>query len=165
MSMSRPSEKSPVDLDAEAIEAIAEALRPAELSSGQRNAMHERIGALIASQPAQTQTVRADTVDWISFSPNVWVKTLRRDVDRNLQMVLFRIEPGGIVPAHEHTREEECLVLEGEIFIGEHRVGAGDLHVAAAGAAHADITTRTGALVMVRSEIPPRLLCRLQAAR
>ena len=163
--MSRPSEKSPLDLDDQAIEAIAEAIRPVELSSGQRNAMRERITASIADQPARTETVRADTVDWISFSPNVWVKTLRRDVDRNLQMVLFRIEPGGVVPAHEHTREEECLVLEGEILIGEHRVSAGDLHIAAAGAAHADITTRTGALVMVRSEIPPRLLRHLLATR
>ena len=73
-------------------------------------------------------------------------------------MVLFRIKPGGVVPAHVHTKEEECLVLEGEIFIGTHRVGEGDLHIAKPGAAHGDITTKTGATVLVRSEIPPKYL-------
>jgi quercetin dioxygenase-like cupin family protein len=165
MSMSRSSEKTTHPFDEGVAEAIAEALRPEELPAGRRAAMLDRISGLIADQPPQTRTIRADGVDWISFSPHVWVKTLRRDADRNLQMVLFRMEPGGVVPAHEHTKEEECLVLEGEIFIGDHRVGAGDLHIAGAGAAHGDITTRTGALVMVRSEIPPRLLRSLRAGR
>lgn len=145
------------------MEAIAEALRPAELPAARRAAMLERITGLISEQPPKTTTVRGEGVEWVSFSPNVWVKTLRRDVDRNLQMVLFRIAPGGVVPAHQHTREEECLVLEGEIFIGGHRVGTGDLHIAGAGAHHGDITTQTGALVMVRSEMPPSLLRALRA--
>jgi quercetin dioxygenase-like cupin family protein len=164
--MSRPSEKKPLSvLDGVAVAAIADALRPAELSSARRNAMRERVAALPKDQPAQTTTVRAEDMEWTSFGPQVWVKLLRRDAARNLQMVLFRLEPGGVVPAHEHTREEECLVLEGEILIGTHRVGEGDLHIAHPGAAHGDITTRTGALVMVRSEIPPKLLRNLLSAR
>lgn len=54
-----------------------------------------------------------------------------------------------------HTQEEERLVLEGEIEIGDHILRKGDLLIARPGARHAPITTRTGALLWVNSEIPP----------
>jgi hypothetical protein len=59
-----------------------------------------------------------------------------------------------VVPARAHTQDEECLVLEGEVFIGEHRIAQGDLHVAGPDSHYRDITTRTGAMLMVRSETP-----------
>ncbi len=68
---------------------------------------------------------------------------------------MFRLQPGSVVVAHGHTQEEECLVLEGEIEIGGHVLRKGDLHIARPGACHAPITTRTGALLWVTSEIPP----------
>jgi quercetin dioxygenase-like cupin family protein len=166
MTMKRPANKNkPAVLDAVAVEAIASAVGPAELSEAQRSSMRAKIASRIApEQPANTHTVRAESVEWLSVWPNVWVKMLRQEPASNLQMVLFRIKPGGIVPAHVHTKEEECLVLDGEIFIGDHRVGEGDLHVAKPGAEHGDITTRTGATVLVRSEIPPKYLKVLLAA-
>ena len=165
--MKRPAENhKPGVLDDGIAEGIAMAVRPAELSETRRTSMRHSIAARIDSmQPENTQTVRGETVEWLSAWPNVWVKLLRQDAPANLQMVLFRIKPGGVVPAHAHTMEEECLVLEGEIHIGEHRVGQGDLHIAKPGAEHGDITTRTGATVLVRSEIPPEYLKTLLAAQ
>lgn len=165
--MKRPAKNNkPAVLDDNVAEAIAAAVRPAELSAGRRTSMRSKIAARIDSlQPENTQTVRGETVEWTSAWPNVWVKLLRQDAPSNSQMVLFRIKPGGVVPAHVHTKEEECLVLEGEIHIGEHRVGQGDLHIAQPGAEHGDITTRTGATVLVRSEIPPKYLKTLLAAQ
>jgi quercetin dioxygenase-like cupin family protein len=167
MTMKRPANKNKqTALDAVAVETIATAVRPAELTDTQRTSMRKKIAVRISiDQPENTETVRADAVDWMSIWPNVWVKVLRQEPANNLQMVLFRIKPGGVVPAHVHTKEEECLVLEGEIHIGRHRVGAGDLHIARPGAAHGDITTRAGATVLVRSEIPPKYLRALLAAR
>lgn len=165
--MKRPAKNNkPAVLDENLAEAIAGAVRPVELSEGARTSMRNRIAARIDPvQPANTETVRGEAVEWLSAWPNVWVKLLRQDVSSNLQMVLFRIEPGGVVPAHVHTKEEECLVLQGEIHIGQHRVGQGDLHIARPGAEHGNITTRTGAMVLVRSEIPPKYLKALLAAR
>ncbi len=45
-------------------------------------------------------------------------------------------------------------MLEGECQIGTHRLVAGDVHVATAGSWHESLTTRTGALVLVRGEYP-----------
>jgi len=164
--MKRPENKNkPAILDPLAVEAIAAAVRPAELTDAQRRSMRQKIASRIATQqPRNTQTVRGEAVEWMSAWPNVWVKILRQDPAINLQMLLFRIEPGGVVPAHTHTKEEECLVMSGEILIGDHRVGEGDLHIAKPGAAHGDITTKTGAMVLVRSEIPPQYLKALLAA-
>ena len=165
--MKRPAKnKNAQVLDASVLEALVGAVRPAELTADERASMREKIARRIANeQPAATQTIRGDSVEWATAWPNVRVKLLRQDAGSNLQMVLFRIEPGGVVPGHVHSKEEECLVLEGEIFIGTHRVGAGDLHIALPGAEHDPITTKIGATVLVRSEIPPSYLRRLLAAR
>jgi quercetin dioxygenase-like cupin family protein len=77
------------------------------------------------------------------------------DRERNDQTVLIRMQPGAVVVGHPHTQEEECLVLEGEVFIGDYRLGQGDMHVARPGAVHAPIRAPQGALLMIRSEMPP----------
>ncbi len=158
--------KSPTELESCEIAELAEAIRPAELSSAQRGSMRAKIAARIGQeQPAHTQTIRGDDVEWRAVWPNVWAKMLRFDPANNIQTLVIRIKPGGVVPAHAHTKEEECLVLEGEAFIGSHRICEGDLHIAHPGAAHGDITTATGATIMVRSEIPPEYLAKLRDER
>jgi quercetin dioxygenase-like cupin family protein len=163
--MKRPPKRNKAEvLDAIEVSALAEAIRPTELTQTQRRSMRSRIAARISrEQPPNTETVRAETVEWQTVWPNVSVKMLRLDPSSNLQMLLMRIKPGGVVPAHVHTKEEECLVLEGEILIGAHRLGEGDLHIAKPGAAHGDITTPIGATVLVRSEIPPKYLRALRS--
>jgi quercetin dioxygenase-like cupin family protein len=155
--------KSPTELESSDVAEIAEALRPAELSAVQRSSMRAKIAARIGEeQPPHTQTIRGEEVEWQAVWPNVWAKMLRFDAANNIQTLVLRIKPGGVVPAHAHTKEEECLVLEGEAYIGSHRICEGDLHIAHPGAAHRDITTLTGATLMVRSEIPPGYLAKVR---
>ena len=82
----------------------------------------------------------------------VW--ELQRDDSEGMHTSLMRMRPGGMIPAHRHEREEECVVLEGECQIGTHRLVAGDVHIAAAGSWHEAVTTRTGVLVLLRGEYP-----------
>jgi len=63
-----------------------------------------------------------------------------------------RMQPDASLESHVHHQTEECLILEGEIFIGMHRLGAGDMHVAAAGTSHAAIKSPRGALMIVRAQ-------------
>jgi hypothetical protein len=140
-------------LDRATVRRIATGLRAAELPLSLRNSMRQRITARTALL-AQDDRKSEPSVGWQAFWPNVWVKVLRQDVHNNTQTALFRVLPGGVVPARAHTQDEECLVLEGEVFIGEHRIGQGDLHVAGPDSHYRDITTRTGAMLMVRSETP-----------
>jgi anti-sigma factor ChrR (cupin superfamily) len=158
--MSKPSDKSrPAAgvLDAVVVQRMAAAIAPAELAQADRDAMHGRILRRIAEQaPAGTTTLRASQMQWVCAGPGVEVKVLRMDRVRNDQTMLVRMQPGATVVAHRHTQQEECLVLEGEIFIGNHRLSEGDMHVAQAGVMHAPIRAPHGALLLIRSEIPPR---------
>jgi quercetin dioxygenase-like cupin family protein len=134
---------------------MAPSVRALELGAGQRDALRQRVLARIgAVAPPGTFTIRATESQWRRVSGLVEVRVVRREMTGR-QTVMFRLQPGAVVVAHGHTQEEECLVLEGEIEVGDHILRKGDLHIACAGARHAPITTRTGALLWVTSEIPP----------
>jgi anti-sigma factor ChrR (cupin superfamily) len=144
-------------IDADLAAAVAQAIAPAELSQADRDAMHARIVARIqAPSPPLTYTIRATEMRWVSAGPGVEVMVLRSNDERNDQTVLIRMQPGAVVVGHRHTQEEECLILEGEVFIGELRLMRGDMHVASPGAVHAPITAPQGALLLIRSERPPQ---------
>jgi anti-sigma factor ChrR (cupin superfamily) len=144
-------------LDAATILSLASAIAPVELSAADRDSMHARIMARVqAEPPPSTFTIRATDMQWVTVGPGVEVKVLRADRERNDQTVLIRMQPGAVVVGHRHTQEEECLILEGEVFIGDYRLAQGDMHVARPGAVHAPIRAPHGALLMIRSEMPPQ---------
>jgi anti-sigma factor ChrR (cupin superfamily) len=154
---SKPPRAAADVLDPDVVRILSAALAPAELAPADRDALRERIVQRITAQaPPGTTTIRAGDMHWVSAGPGVEVKVLRVDRERRDQTVLIRMQPGAVVLGHRHTQEEECLILEGEVFIGNHRLGQGDMHVAAAGAVHAAIHAPLGALLMIRSEMPPR---------
>jgi quercetin dioxygenase-like cupin family protein len=88
------------------------------------------------------------------LTPGVAIKVLRKDSKANNQTILVRMLPGSGLRAHSHTQDEECLVLQGEIFIGTHRLGSGDMHFALAHVDHDAVVSPRGALLLVRAEIP-----------
>ena len=61
--------------------------------------------------------------------------------------------PGASLPAHDHPADEECLVLEGEVMLGDILGRAGDYHLAPKGLPHGTITSKTGALLFIRAGI------------
>lgn len=135
---------------------IASGIAPVRQDAEGATTLRDRVMArAFAEAPPLTRTVRADEGDWIRVSDLVDIKVLRRDVPSNTQTLLFRMKPGGVIVAHPHNQEEECMVLEGEIAIGDYRLRKGDMHIAAPGARHGEIRTVSGALLMIRSEIPP----------
>jgi anti-sigma factor ChrR (cupin superfamily) len=153
---SKPTDPGDDVLDAAVIARLAESVAAVELTAAQRTAMHERILARIDSDaPPDTFTVRAADMQWVTVGEGVEVKVLRVDRERNDQTVLIRMQAGAVVVGHRHTQEEECLVLEGEVLVGGFRLARGDMHVAKPGARHPPITAPRGALLLIRSELPP----------
>ena len=137
---------------------VGGAVKPAELSAEQRERMRERILRRVREPaPENTYTVRVAEGEWVRTSPTSEVKLVRRDWSTNNQSMLVRLAPGAEIVTHSHTQEEECVVLEGEVLIGEHCFRAGDVHIARPGATHVGLRTRTGCLLYIRSEIPPNV--------
>lgn len=136
-------------------EHLAAAMRTAEISETQRQRMRHRVGQLVSSQlPGGIKTLRAADSEWRELSPLVQIRVLRIDAAAGNQTVLIRAAPGGVMPRHRHSHDEEFIVLEGECRIGTLRLAAGDAHFAAAGTWHDEITTESGVLVLLRGEYP-----------
>ena len=143
------------DLSESMQRAFAFAMRPAELTAEQRERLRRRILERARDQTSEgTRTLRATEGEWIEIRPFVEVRELCRDDASGMHTSLVRIRPGGVIPAHRHERDEECIVLEGEFEIGSHKLCAGDVHIAAAGSWHEQVTSRNGALVLLRGEYP-----------
>jgi quercetin dioxygenase-like cupin family protein len=143
------------DLPMDLQDALAAAVRPAELGAEQRGRMRRRIVELAREQaPEGTHTVRAGETEWVEIAPFVEVRELHRDELAGMHTSLIRMRPGGVIPAHRHEREEQFIILEGECYIGTHRLVAGDVHIAAAGSWHETVTTESGVVVLLRGEYP-----------
>jgi anti-sigma factor ChrR (cupin superfamily) len=60
------------------------------------------------------------------------------------------MQPGASIQGHHHASAEECLVLEGDLRIGDLHLKAGDYHVAAEGSIHPVLRSQGGAVMFVR---------------
>lgn len=105
-----------------------------------------------ASKHAGLTTVLEDKEGWTKLGPLVEMKLLRSDEES--RSYLLKMHPGAVLPSHQHTLDEECLMLEGEVWIGDMHLGAGDYHVAAKGSSHGAVRTSTGGLAFMRGAHP-----------
>ncbi len=55
-------------------------------------------------------------MDWLpSKFPGITTKVLYSDPDSGMSTILFKMDPGAIVPLHEHTATEQTYVIEGSL--------------------------------------------------
>ena len=90
---------------------------------------------------------------WRPFVAKAEMKVLHDDgVTRSW---LVRMQAGGELPPHAHDDgDEECVVLEGEVWVNGLRYGPGDYTLALRGSTHHSVRTSTGALFFLRSPSP-----------
>lgn len=87
---------------------------------------------------------------WQSLAPGVEVKVLFEDAVSRSWMV--RLQPGAALPAHDHAEGlEECLVLEGSVWLGDTLFSAGDYQMAGQGTRHAVVRSERGCVMFIRT--------------
>lgn len=95
-----------------------------------------------------TLTRRAGTGVWTEMSPGVTYTVLFDDPVTKRRSMLIRALPGSTYESHVHDQGyEECLILEGDLVMGDLTLSPGDFHVAARGSAHPRATTVSGCLL------------------
>lgn len=139
------------------VEAImAESVREAPLDAMTQRFMKSRLMARVrdVERGAAANTVRLEAGVWEKFTPRIKVKVLRRDPDGSSMSYLLKLEPGAFLVPHKHHIDEECVVLEGLVTIGEELIGPGTYHLAPRGMIHAPIRSEHGAILFIRGKEP-----------
>ncbi len=99
-------------------------------------------------------TIRHNEGEWIEAAPGGWIKILSTDAATGAVTYLAKLSPGFSLPAHPHPVGEECLMLEGDLRLGDVILKAGDFHYAPPGVTHGRLKTENGALVLLRGILP-----------
>ena len=105
-----------------------------------------------ASPAAEFVTLRVDA-GWKPLMPAVQAKLLTYDTRTQTKSFLLRAEAGVSMPGHGHHGYEACLVLEGDIVLGDLVLVAGDFHGAGPGSTHPSVSTRRGVLVYLHTSL------------
>ena len=157
--MSKGSTERPSD-HPDVLAALLSALPEARLDAGRKARLRERVlaRAAAAGEPEPLMRIlRAGEGEWRTFLPRIHLKLLRLDPERGTQTSLWRLDPGAVIPAHDHAGEEECLILEGGVTWDDVVYGPGDYLLARPGLRHTAFHSERGALLMIRSELTPEL--------
>ena len=119
------------------------------------NAVRTRMLANIMQRVAMPtmQVTRKSDGQWRDIFPGVSIKILREDLNERSQTTLWRLQPGASVPKHQHSQNEECLVLEGSIVQAGVEYFAGDYLLSPTGMPHDHFVAANGALFLIRGEI------------
>jgi hypothetical protein len=101
-----------------------------------------------------SMTVLAADGPWEPVAPGVQRKPLWSDGVTGSWML--RLDAGARLSGHDHTLDEECVVLEGYLHIAPDVVlRPGDFHVVPKGNAHGDVSAPDGALLYLRGALAP----------
>jgi anti-sigma factor ChrR (cupin superfamily) len=89
---------------------------------------------------------------WQVLAPGVEMKVLFEDQTARSWMV--RLQAGSELPPHEHDEgQEECLVLEGDVWLDDRQYGPGDYQIAQRGTWHGRVRSDGGCLLFLRSQL------------
>ena len=102
-----------------------------------------------------SRVVRAKDMPWQKMRfPGCEMKTLLFDAKSGLATMLMRMEPGAVLPDHEHVLIEQTYVLEGSLVCGEGECKAGDFVWRPAGSRHQAWAGPQGGLMLAMFQIP-----------
>lgn len=125
----------------------AEIAPPAELFARIEAAMDETPGVSAGT----AMTVRQDEGEWVNYRPGVRKKRLYYDAVGRSEAFLLDMDPGAELPPHSHADTEDCLVISGDVRIGDLVLHAGDFHVAMGGSTHLAARTEGGCRLYLRN--------------
>lgn len=104
-----------------------------------------------ADRAGQLLTVRDAEHGWDAFAPGIRRRVLWAGGPE--AALLYHADPGAQVPRHGHGHDEECLMLDGEVFLDDVLLRPGEYQLAPAGTAHQSVSTDTGLLLFAHGDL------------
>jgi quercetin dioxygenase-like cupin family protein len=93
---------------------------------------------------------------WHDFAPGIRRRMLHEHA--GLAAMLYRTQPEATVARHAHHHDEECLMLQGDLFLDDVLLRPLDYQLAPAGSGHASVYTDTGVLLYAHGDAELDLL-------
>lgn len=128
---------------------------PMGLQARMRTKLLDQVHAEEAAIQSGFKTIRAHEGEWLEPLPGAKIKILHQEGSSDLLTYLARLAPGFEMQGHPHPYPEECLMLEGDLWLGDLKLEVGDYHFAEKGLYHGRLRTETGALVLLKGALPP----------
>lgn len=97
--------------------------------------------------------VNAASADWAPLRQGVRIKPLYAEAERISMLVHF--DPGARVPAHSHGHGEACLMVQGDLFLGDVLLRQGDFQFAPRGTDHGELHSDVGCLLFFHGAVDP----------
>ena len=141
-----------VEVDGEALNLRDFLLLPA----GSAPVLSSRDGAHVFVREADGDTARRTLVrdveaGWPEFAPGIRRRVLWTGGGQ--AALLYRADPGASVPTHSHGHDEECLMVQGELFLDDVLLQQGDYQLAPAGTGHRVTETDTGVVLYAHGDL------------
>ena len=106
----------------------------------------------LAAEPGEAPfTVRDGEAGWPDFAPGIKRRVLWQRGGQ--AALLYYAQPGAQVPQHVHGHDEECLMVQGELFLDDLLLQAGDYQLAPAGSGHHTTHTDTGVVIYAHGDL------------
>lgn len=99
----------------------------------------------------QRHLVRDAEAGWPEFAPGIRRRVLWTAGGQ--ASLLYQTDPGASVPVHRHGHDEECLMVEGELFLDDLLLQQGDYQLAPAGTGHRITETDTGVILYAHGDL------------
>lgn len=136
-------------------------LRPAghpspALASSEGALLFLRESRLPARPGDAPQTVRDADAGWPEYAPGIQRRVLWQHAGQ--AALLYYAQPGASVPDHVHGHDEECLMVQGELFLDDLLLQAGDYQLAPAGTGHHVTQTDTGVVIYAHGDAELRFV-------
>ena len=147
-----PPDEEPFMLDADLQAAISAAQAAEPLASETAARIKHRLFERIAASEQAQVAVTPESGSWRPFLPGIAIKVLHERA--GVMSYLLRMQPGSVIPSHKHPHEEECVVLEGSVMMGDLVVGAGGFVLERADTLHPPLRTINGATIYLRGASP-----------
>ena len=96
-------------------------------------------------------TVRDAEAGWPDFAPGIQRRVLWQHAGQ--AAMIYRAAPGAAVPQHSHGHDEECLMVQGELFLDDVLLQTGDYQLAPAGSGHRLTQTDTGVVIYAHGDL------------
>lgn len=123
--------------------------------------LHSARGALVYLREVPADGIEPrllqhdDPSRWVEFGPGIRRRVMWRCGEE--AAMLYQAAAGARVPLHDHLHDEECLMLDGELFLDDILLRGGEYQLAPAGTRHGGVFTDTGAVLFAHGDLDLQL--------